>query len=534
MATGSVSIGRGPDGTNTRVNAQGTAIPFGAPAKAVKYNPGTAAQRLAIRMMQERARQRVRAGGQAQNGFTYQQNMAEWEAAQREANAHLETARRLRANAATSRRRNALTDEFDMDEFLPSFLRADRTPTALTKDSSNWDPYANVRGATGIDIVLGEEDKRSPFPAPTIAGDAASNAELWPNMTAGSDAPGSPQPAAGLILGSDAPGERPQDRLDPTLEKYKQLRGTWLDAASKGETDVQTGADGDFGTSGGSSTSLTMGVSEGTGFPFLLVGSEGNKTIEKAPKLYTKMIAEALADPLKAGELMASLVAVGAYPGAGEKYVQDRLYLAKDKNGQPTLKGRFTQEDADALRTAMSMISADQANIADSVIARGGNIAEIPGFEELLAQRGLERQDMAGSSEPAGSSSGGGGGGGYRRGGYGGGGYGGGGGGGGGAARLTDVETLKSTVDSVARQRMGRVLTVEEAQQFANWYHDLERQSYASYLAGGGGVMLDAESRAAAWIESRFREEGARQAQGQYVAKLFQMLQSSAFLGGGE
>lgn len=517
-APGSISIGRGPDGTNIRVNNQGTGIPFGTPAKAASYNPGTAAQRLAIRMMQERARKRVRAGGPAQNGFTYQQNMAEWNAAQAEANAHLEEARRRYA-ATPKRRPNALTDEFELDEFLPTYLQADRT--ALKKRGADWDPFdvgpgkTTMRTDSGVDLALGTESRSNLAPMPDLDGRPPQEADpLKP----------------GLIYGSDAPGDV---KLDPTLEKYKQLRAQWLDASSKGEGGApDTGADGDFGTSGSGSTSTSMGVSENTGFRFFLVGEGGDKTIEKDTKLYTKLVAEALRDPFKAGELMASMVALGAYGGGAEKFVQDRLYLARDpKTGQATLKGRFTEDDLKALKATMAMISADQANLADSVIANGGSVKDIPGFEELLAQRGIERQDMAATSDAAGSSGGGGGGGGFRRGG---GGYGGGGGGGGGAARLTDVEQLKSLADGIARQRLGRVLTVEEAQAFADYYHTLERQSYSAYQTGMGGTMLDAESQAVAWIESRYRGEGARQQQGQYVTKLLQMLQSGAWSGGGE
>ena len=553
---GQVLFGRGPDGTNTRVNAQGVGIPFGTPSQASQYNPGTLAQQLAIRMMQERARQRVQAGGQAQSN-TYQQNMAEWNAAQAQANEQLAKAQQKYASSGRTPN-NLLDGGFDVNDFLPDYLRADRgrsrladqqrfqlpgtahpaDPNAVLDTSSSQNPndwrikgqdplgydYNTSPPKTAIDAVLGP-DQKAPYPAPSIAGGLPTS-ENDKGLTLGSDAPGSPRDTSydNLTLGSDAPGS---PLGDPTLEQYKHLRAQWLDAASKGLTAPDTGADGEFGTSTTStSTSTTMGVSAATAFQYFLVGTGKDKTVEKGTDLYTKLVAEALADPLRAGELMASMVAVGAYPGAQEKFVQDRLYLAKDKNGQPTLKGRFTHDDLIALINVLPMLASDQANIADAVLARGGSVAEVPGFEELLAQRGMERQGMAATSTPAGSSSsGGGGGGGFRRRG--------GGGGGGGNVKLTDPEQLKNLVDNISRQRLGRVLTNDEAQAFATYYHDQEAAQGGINFTSGGGRVLDPESQAIMWIESRYRDEGAKQQQGQYVQTLLKMLQSSAFTAGG-
>lgn len=518
MANGTLIIGRGPDGQNVRVNAQGVGVPIGAPAKQVAYNPGTLAQQLAIRMMQQRARQRVAAGQPAQNGFTYAQTMAEWNTAQAEANEKLRQAReKYHAHNGM-----LVDNEFDVQSFLvDDYLRPsrgrDRVATVSSLlDTSSKDP--NDWRIKGPD-PLGYDYPKPQFSSPGVP------QTTTPSKPVGAD-PFAFQKAKGEQYVDDVANNGAK-ALDPTLEKYKQLRADWMDAAQKGlAAEPDTGADGDFGASTDKpSTSTAMGVSKFTAFQYLLVGDGANKTVEKGPQLYSKLIAEALADPTKAGELMASMVAVGAYGGGSEKYVQDRLYLAKDKNGQAIVKGRFTVDDANALADVLPLIANDQANIADGVIARGGDVSEIPGFEELLAKRGIERQDMAGTLQPAGDSGGGGG----RRGG--GGGFGG--GGGGGAARFTDPEQLKSLIDGIARQRLGRILTVEESQAFADYYHSQEAASGGVNYTSGGGRVLDPESQAIAWIESRYRDEGARQQQGNYVSTLLKMLQGSEFAMGG-
>lgn len=531
-------IGRGPDGQNVRVNAQGVGVPIGTPAKAAGYNPGTLQERLAIRAMQERARQRARGGQPAQVGYTYAQTMAEWNAAQAQANEAIQNALHKKAKNGALDLFNS--NEFSLDDFLPDYLRADRgrsrilqkqgrlpgdttwmsdkdsiLDTSSSNDPSRWriagpDPLGydypgpQTPGTNGLDLAFGLGTyENPPLPVPNI------------------------NPPVGDGSSTPIVGDRDHDlkKIDPTLQKYQQLRAEWVDAAQKGVNGAVDTADGDFGTSA-PSTSTAMGVNQYTAFQYLLVGDGMDKTIEKGPQLYSKLVAEAMNDPQKAGFLMTAMAAVGAYGAGSEKYVQDRLYLATDKNGKPTLKGRFTVDDAKALAVVMPLIANDQANKADEVIARGGSIAEIPGFEELLEQRGLERQDMAGTLQPAGDS-GGGGGGGRRRGG---GGFG---GGGGGAARFTDPEQLKSLIDGIARQRLGRILTVEEAQEFANYYHSQEAASGGINFTSGGGRVLDPESQAIAWIESRYRDEGARQQQGQYVSTLLKMLSGSEFAMGG-
>lgn len=524
---GEVLFGRGPDGTNTRVNAQGVGVPFGTPSKASLYNPGTLAQRLAIRMMQERARQRVAGGGQAQSD-TYAQNMAEWQAAQAAANVQLQQARNRFATTDRAKSNSLVSDEFSLDNFLPDYLRADRGRGRIAEEQRNlmWsprDPQAVLDANPAVDPYKWEIKGPDPLGRDALKPSPLTDIQWTP----GSEAPAGsvvPPERTDLILGSDAPGS---PAGDPTLDKYKKLRAAWIDAASKGlNAAPDTGADGDFGTStNANSNSTTMGISEATAFQYLLVGTGSDKTVEKGVELYAKLVGEAMADPQRAGELMASMVAIGAYGGGSEKYVQDRLYPVIGKDGQPTLKGRFTVDDLAALKATMAIIANDQANKADAVIAGGGSISEIPGFEELLAQRGLERQGMAATLQPAGNSSGGGGGGGRRRGG--------GGGGGGGGARFTDPEQLKSLIDGIARQRLGRILTTEEAQAFANYYHSQEAATGGINYLSGGGRVLDPESQAIAWIESRYRDEGAKQQQGTYFGALLKMLQGSAFTSGG-
>jgi hypothetical protein len=121
------------------------------------------------------------------------------------------------------------------------------------------------------------------------------------------------------------------------------------------------------------------------------------------------------------------------------------------------------------------------------------------------------------------------GGGGYRGGGYG---YGGGyssGGGGGGGITLEDPELLKMSVDSIARARMGRSLTNEEAMEFIKHYHSLQAAFVNARMMGADATSLDPEAQAVAWIESRMAKESAGQQAGNFVAALADAMRSGRF-----
>ncbi len=216
-----------------------------------------------------------------------------------------------------------------------------------------------------------------------------------------------------------------------------------------------------------------------------------------------------------AGNLIQTLAMSDAYASyAQKKAAAYRVVL--DENGE-AVAGYLEKPDVAALQ-----------NLVSQIINSNMSSNETFAVEDWIEAYALERDQIQKDSDGPGDD-GGGGGGGYGRGGYGGyggGGYGGGGGGGGGAT-LTSPETLKSMIDGIGRSRLGRVLTKEEADAFVAHFQGLERAFYENYRNGADATRVDAESEAAAWIETHLMHEQAGQQAGKYVMLLRQLFSSS-------
>lgn len=327
-----------------------------------------------------------------------------------------------------------------------------------------------------------------------------------------------------------------EDRIlhekDPAIKSYYQHLASYEKYNLEGQaglipTNVAPGTDGDFGLAGASqgntnaSTQWNVPAQYQDVFTYVLVKdpSTGKMREVNLAGYYQKTSQEAMKDPAKAGPLIWALTALGAYGGGSDKYAGDRVQQVKGKDGQPQLVGHWTIDDANALHAYLPQLVGLQIQQAESGQAPKD-------IETIIADQALARTQEVKTLGTGGSD--GSGGGGYRH--YGGGG--GGGGGGTGAVRYTDSEQLKSFVDSIARARMGRVLTTEESAGFVAFYHGLEDQMAAQYYAGKSNTQLDPESQAVGWIESRFRNEAAKQQSATYYEALQGLIQTGS-LGGG-
>jgi hypothetical protein len=215
-------------------------------------------------------------------------------------------------------------------------------------------------------------------------------------------------------------------------------------------------------------------------------------------------------DPKYAAQMITALAATSAY-GSDSTANSQRTRLVIGKDGMP-VKGFPSKEDLSALKWLANEVAILQ-NQGDEV-AIDDSIAELTKTAFDVTAQEAKNGDLGGGGGYGGY----GGGGGY---GYGGGGYGGGGGQG---VRYTDGTQLTSLVSSIARQRMGRELTPDEAAAFVKYYHGLEETNTAAYYAGQSNTQLDPEGQAVAWITSHFADQAAQEQYGDLAANFFAMM----------
>lgn len=328
-------------------------------------------------------------------------------------------------------------------------------------------------------------------------------------------------------------GTRAQYRIEQAEWKQNKKRGTSMNVPdvglpTTGEEFDEMGGLGGFLTQG--STSRTAGDFDRTPAIFgklITRDANGVESIISAEDWIAARIADTKPLPTDSPEerrrkekLAADWISTLSFADKYNSFAQKRdagYRVTLDSNDKP-VRAYFLKPDEDALKNLTAEILTDMAthNIVGPI-------------EDWVAAYALQREELQetatgiyGTGQSSSSGSG-------RSYGYGGGGYGYGGGGGGGYNFLpTDPEFLKMTVDSIARARMGRSLTNEEALEFIEYYHSIERASY-----GGGGAAdatrLDPEARAVAWIESRMVRESAGQQSGQYITALMNMLRTGNF-----
>jgi hypothetical protein len=280
--------------------------------------------------------------------------------------------------------------------------------------------------------------------------------------------------------------------------------------------DPEEGGDGTFTgiVDNGSFSSVT---SPSNLSPYLVTRDEsGLLTVVTADQWIQAKFARMRHDPEYAAQMITALAMTSAY-GSDSSANNQRSRVVVDRNGNP-VKAFVSAEDLRALKELANQVAILQ-NQGDEV-AIDDSIAELTAMAHEVGVQTTANGDYGD------------GGGGWGGGGWGGGGGYGGGGGGGQSVQLTDATELTSLVSSIARQRMGRELTPEEAALFVQHYHAKERQESANYYAGGEFTRLDPEGQAVAWITSHFEEEAARNQEGNLVATFMQMMGSTQFLPG--
>lgn len=216
-------------------------------------------------------------------------------------------------------------------------------------------------------------------------------------------------------------------------------------------------------------------------------------------------------NPRAAGEMITKLAAWGAYGGQSEPYAAQNVVF--DANGIP-IAGRWTKDDDAALAEFLGDVSIMQA------------AGDYRSMLQILDSRTEEIATLG--AQPGYGGGGGGGGGGYRGGG--GGGYGGGGSSG---ISYTDADQLKQLINGIARARLGMALPDNQVQEFVSYYHQQEAAFVNARIAGQSAMQLDPESQAAAWIESRFRDQMAAQGGNAYVTSLAGWLMGGGTIGSG-
>lgn len=278
-------------------------------------------------------------------------------------------------------------------------------------------------------------------------------------------------------------------------------------------TDDEDAGDGTFTgiTDNGSFSSVT---SPSNLSPYIMARDEnGLLQVVTADQWIQAKFARMNSDPEYAAQMITALAMTSAY-GSDSTANSQRSRVVVDRNGNP-VKAFVSSEDLSALKKLANQVAILQ-NQGDEV-AIDDSIAELTAIAAEVGQETTAAGDYG--------SGGGGYGGGW------GGGYGGGGGGGGQSVQLTDATELTSLASSIARQRMGRELTPEEAAAFVSYYHGLERQESANYYAGGEFTRLDPEGQAVAWITSKFEEDAAANQYGNLAFELFNMMGGNPFGG---
>lgn len=233
---------------------------------------------------------------------------------------------------------------------------------------------------------------------------------------------------------------------------------------------------------------------------FIVAADErGYMYISDIDDLVTSVTGAVRNDPQAAAATMTQLAAWQAYGAGSEKFVANRIQF--DAHGNP-VKGNWAKDDQAALKQFLTDVALMQAS------------GDKRPWDEILSENAGRNAEIG--ATPGYAARGTGGGGGY---------------GGGGAntgISYTAPDLLKQLLNGVARARLGQVLPDADVAAFIADYHQKEAAFVNARMGGLDGTQLDPESAAAAWIESRFRDQMASQAGNSFIMELTQFL-----MGGG-
>lgn len=294
--------------------------------------------------------------------------------------------------------------------------------------------------------------------------------------------------------------------------QYRRKVSDWNAANRKtggGEVSLEDGGDGTYtGVTDGESFSSATSPSNLS--PYIVSRDEsGMLTVVSVDQWLQGKFTDMRKNPAYAGQVITALALMSDY-GTDSTANSQASRVVTDKDGN-VVKALVDTEDLSALKRFANKVAIWQNNGDESAI------------EDVLEEMTKLGGEVSAMNAANGEHGGSGGGGGYYRGG---GGYGGGGGGFAAQTRYTDAAELRSLLDSIGRQRIGRSMTAEESAAFVQYFHQLEDQNSAAYAAGSSYTQLNAEAQAIEWITSRYGMEAQRQASGNLAVDFFKLMGS--------
>lgn len=300
--------------------------------------------------------------------------------------------------------------------------------------------------------------------------------------------------------------------------EYARLLKQWQDEQNADDGNLADTSNGDWFTTYDGKLNSAANMEFGPGF-IINKDENGWYFIQDVDDTWRQINATMRTDPAAAARMITSLAAFGSYGGAAERYASQNVVF--DANGNP-ITARWTKDDETALKEFLQEVTVMQAS---------GASADMMSWDEILDATAAQNQELGiqpGYGEQGGGSGwvdyGGGGGGGY--------GYGGGGGGQNTGISYTPADQLKQMLNGIARARLGYVLNDSDIAAFVADYHQKEAAYVNARIAGQSAMQLDPESAAAAWIESRFRDQMGAQAANNYVQQLAEFLMGGGMAAG--
>lgn len=305
---------------------------------------------------------------------------------------------------------------------------------------------------------------------------------------------------------------------DPAIKKYRELLEQWQ-SQTRSALDGPGQDGGLFGDIiGENDTRIAMAFPNvsGQGFPYFLTKDDkGNWVVEDATSIYQSYMEQTM-NPDTAGELAYSLNAAGYYGTTAGKALMNRFQEYTKPDGTKSLRILWNKDDADALEMALK----DSTN-RQAALARKGEYVD---FKEIIEQKALAGLGMA--KEGVGVETGDGGGG--RRGGWG---YGGGGGYAPPPAQVSSFDNVMLASKTLAKERLGRELTGEEAKSLTARINELEMKDHANMLAGATRTDYNPEAIINTWITEMLGKEETKQQQGELMMAFMQLVGAGGFGG---
>lgn len=232
----------------------------------------------------------------------------------------------------------------------------------------------------------------------------------------------------------------------------------------------------------------------------------GRLMIKRVDQAALSLTGELRRNPAMAAQMIVKLAGWGAYGGGTDRYAAQRVQF--DGAGNP-VAATWNKDDQEALDYFIKEVARVQASgdttpwneLLDQVAMQNTAIAQSPGYGIAAPEGGGGGGGFGSGVEDTGIS-------------------------------VTSPDLLKQTINGIARARLGQVLGDEEINAFVADYNARERQFVDARRLGLDGVQVDPESAAAAWIESRYRDQAAGMAGNNYITQLAEFLMGGGMASG--